>query len=118
MQYKRSNRVAELLKREISRILVEEIKDPGINFVNITNVKISDDLRSSKIYFTVIGDKSVREKTKEGLDRATTFIRCEIGKRLKLRYIPELRFYYDAVADHVENIENLFLKIKQEDTNY
>ena len=117
MHFKRSNRVAELLKREISNILVEEIKDPGINFVTITNVKISDDLRSSKIYFTVLGDMPLRERTKDRLERATKFIRNEIGKRLNLRYVPELRFYYDAIADHVENIENLFIKIKEVNNN-
>lgn len=118
MQYKRSTRVAELLKREISRILIEEIKDPEINLVTITSVKISDDLRSSKVYFTVIGDRSLREKAMKGLDRATKFIRSEIGRRLKLRYTPELRFYYDVIADRVENIESLFSKIKEGDNNY
>ena len=115
MPIKRSSRVAELIKREISKIIVEDIKDPAINFVTITNVKISDDLRSSKIYFTVLGDKTVREKTNKALDHATTFIRSEISKRLNLRYTPELRFYYDTVTDYVENIDNLFLKIKEEE---
>ena len=114
-QFKRSNRVAETLKREIGKIIVEEIKDPEVGFVNITNVKISDDLRSSKIYYTVIGDKAQREKSQRGLDRATNFIKNEIGKRLNLRYVPEFKFYYDSLADHVEKIDNLFLKIKEEE---
>jgi len=117
MQSKRSNRVAELLKREISKILVEDIKDPGISIVTITNVKISDDLKSAKIYFTVLGDKSLREKTQQGLNRATAFIRSEIGKRVNLKYNPELKFYYDTVADTVDNLENLFLKIKEGNSN-
>ena len=113
MHGKRAHRVAELLKREISKIIFEEIKDPGIDFVTITNVKISDDLRSSKVYFTVLGDKAKRENTRQSLERATKFIRSEVGKRLSLRYVPELKFHYDDVADYAENIENLFLKIKE-----
>ena len=117
MQSKRSNRVAELLKREISKILVEDIKDPDISIVTITYVKISDDLKFAKIYFTVLGDKTLRQKTQQGLNRATAFIRSEIGRRVNLKYNPELKFYYDTVTDYVENLENLFLKIKEGNSN-
>lgn len=117
MHTKRSVRVAELLKREISRIIVEEIKDPAINFITITNVKISEDLRFSKIYFTVLGDMAHRKKATERLERATKFIRNKIGGKLDLRYVPEIKFYYDTLSNHIENIENLLLKIKEGNNN-
>jgi len=113
MHAKRATRVAELLKREISSMLLHEIKDPQISLVTITNVKMSDDLKSSKIYFTVLGDESRREDTLKGLDRAKNFIKSEIGKRLNLRYVPEIKFYYDTITDQIENLENLFSKIKE-----
>lgn len=115
MHIKRSIRVAEVLKREISKIIIEDIKDPNINLVTISEVKISDDLRFSKIYFTVIGDREQRKKATEALDRATKFIRNSIGRRIELRYVPELKFYYDPLSEYVENIESLFLKIKNKE---
>jgi len=113
MQSKRTDRVAELLKREISRIIMEEIKDPGIQFVTISKVNISPDLKSAKIFYTVLGDLALRASTHKRLEQAVRFIRSEIGRRLELRYVPEIRFYYDTVADQVEKIEGLLGKIKE-----
>lgn len=117
MHAKRSVRVAELLKREISQILIKEINDPLISLVTISTVKVTDDLKYAKIYFTVLGDKENRLRVSERLERATKFIKNLIGNRLKLRYVPELKFQYDTLADHVEHIEELFLKIKKEENN-
>ena len=90
MHAKRSVRVAELLKREISQILIKEINDPLISLVTISTVKMTDDLKYAKIYFTVLGDKENRVRVSERLERATKFIKNLIGNRLKLRYVPEL----------------------------
>jgi len=115
MHIKRAVRVAEKLKREIGRILIEELKDPISGKVTITDVKMTDDLRYARIYFTVIGDKSEREQVTARLDGATKFIKGKIAHLMDLRYVPEIRFYYDSGAEHAENIERLFQKIKEEE---
>ncbi len=113
MQYKRSDRVAELLRREISKIILEEMKDPAINLLTITEVKLSADLKSSKVYYSVLGDESQREAIQKKLDQSTGFIRSEIGHRLTLRSLPEIRFYYDIVSDRARTIENILSKIRE-----
>lgn len=112
MSYKRSSRVAGLLKREVSRIIFEDIKDPRIGLVTITQVDVSEDLRTAKIYLSVLGDKVARDQTLQGLERAKKFIRMEIARTTELRYTPELKFYYDDSYSYAENIENLLKKIK------
>jgi ribosome-binding factor A len=115
MHIKRSQRVAEVLKREISHILMEEIKDPAINLVTITTVKLTNDLKFCKIYFTVLGSLEQRDRATQALQRATKFIRSEIGRKVELRYIPELTFEYDTVIDNAEHIDSLIQQIKKED---
>jgi ribosome-binding factor A len=116
MHYKRSVRVAEQLKREIGRIIIEDIKDPLIDFVTITQVELTDDLKYAKIYFTVLGEDAQRQKVIERLDGATKFIRSKIGRLIDLRYVPEIRFLYDSVFDNVTNLERLLKQIKEEDS--
>ena len=114
MHTKRSIRVAEFLKREISKILLEDIKDPGIEFVNITNVSVSHDLKYAKIYYSVIGNKADKENVDDRLQAATKFIRSKIGKVIEFRHVPEIKFCYDTLTDRVDNLERLFAKIKEE----
>jgi len=110
---KRTDRVSELIKREVGRILIREIKDPKLQFVTITSVKVSPDLKYSRIYYTIMGDASQRELTQQKLDHACGFMRSQIGKNLSLRYVPELKFYYDEVADYAANVERLLRDIKK-----
>ncbi|MBN2354842.1 30S ribosome-binding factor RbfA [candidate division KSB1 bacterium] len=119
-KYKRADRVGQLLKEEVSKILLFEIKDPELGFLTITKVKMSDDLRHAKIYFSVLGDKDVLVRTESVLARLCSHVRGEIGHRLNLRYVPEIKFYYDdtlAYAAHIEDIiAKIHLKSKDEDT--
>jgi ribosome-binding factor A len=115
MQGRRAVRVAEAIKRELGRIILREVKDPGVKLITITSVKLTDDLKLARIYYTVFREKENREIAATALNRALKFIRSEIGKNIELRYTPELEFHYDAVADYAENIENLFDKIKKEE---
>jgi ribosome-binding factor A len=86
-QYKRSDRVGELIKEEISNMLIHEIKDPRIGFVTLTKVILSNDLRKAKVFISILGEKAEKEGCFEGLRSARGFIRGELGKRLNLRYI-------------------------------
>ncbi len=114
MHTKRSIRVAEFLKREISKILHSEIKDPGIEFVTITNVSVSEDLKYAKIYYSVIGSIADKEKVDARLQAATKFIRSKIGRVIEFRHVPEITFCYDILTDRVDNLEKLFAKIREE----
>lgn len=114
MKFKRSSRVAELIKREISLIITGTIKDPGVKTVTITHVDVTDDLKIAKIYYRVIGDEQSKDDAMRGLERANKFIRAEIGHRLELRYVPEIHFYYDSGLDNAYHIEKLLHELTKE----
>jgi ribosome-binding factor A len=113
MDYKRSTRVAELLREVISEIIATQLRDPAIGRITITRVKLSDDLKNARIYFSVLGDAQQRRNTAEGLKRAARFIRAETAHKINLRHAPDLQFLYDDTLDYVENIENLIKKIHE-----
>jgi ribosome-binding factor A len=112
MQAKRSQKVAGQLKHEIGNILQTRIKDPLIGFVTITNVKLSDDLRYAKVYFSVLGNSEQKQNSLKGLNRARTYIQSEIGSHLRLRYLPVLSFYLDETLEYKEYIDGILKSIK------
>ena len=112
--YKRSDRVAALIKQEISQIILRELHDTESGFITITNVKVSDDIRHAKIFFSVLGDVGKKEKVIETLNKAKGHIRSELGQRIKIRFVPTIDFFYDDSAEYAEHIEVLLNKIKQE----
>lgn len=109
----RAERVSELIREEISRMLVKELKDPRIGFVTVTYVKLSRDLRKAMVFFTVHGSDSDKEKSMEGLTSAKNFIRRELGKKLYLKHIPEIEFLYDTSFDYGEKIDLLLKEIRE-----
>ncbi|MBN1997723.1 30S ribosome-binding factor RbfA [candidate division KSB1 bacterium] len=111
MQYKRADRVSALIKHETSQIIIRELQDPDIGFVTITKVKMSRDLRFAKIYYSVLGGKDQQEKATAALSRSLKFIRGELGHRLNLRYVPEIRFYYDDSIEYADHIDKLLKKL-------
>lgn len=116
MSYKRSDRVADSVKREIADLLLRRVKDPRVAGVTVTDVEMTADLQHARIYYCVMGTPSAEEKqtAAAGLAKATGFMRQELGKRLHLRYLPQLAFYYDTSFDYGDKIERL-LKELQED---
>src|SRR4030042_4648137 len=112
MSFKRADRVSESIKREVSVMLTREVKDPGIHFVTVTSVETTDDLRNAKIYVSVLGDEKTRQETMEGIERAKGFIRGELGRRLQLRYTPEIHFVLDTSLDHAMKIKNILNQLK------
>jgi ribosome-binding factor A len=116
-EFKRSRRVAELLREEISQIITQELKDPLIGLTTVTSIKLSDDLKFARVYVSVLGDEETRDKGLRGLERAKSWIRSELGHRMDLKYIPALKFYYDETGDYAENIESIIKKIHQDDEN-
>jgi len=111
MEFKRADRVNELLLEEIS-LLVRKLKDPRIGFVTITGADVTDDLCHAKIYVSVMGDdETARARTLEGLHSAAGFIRRELGHVLTLRRIPELAFLYDESVERGARMDALLRNI-------
>jgi ribosome-binding factor A len=115
MDSRRPNKVGELIKEEISRMLLREVKDPRIGFVTITKVKVSRDLRFVKVYFSVLGDQSAREDSLRGLNSAVGFIRRELGRRLRLRYVPEIGFSFDPSLEYMGRLAELIQEIHEDE---
>jgi ribosome-binding factor A len=113
MGFKRADRVSDLVKAEITDILLRQVRDPRVQNVTITDVKMSDDLRQAKVYFVPMGTGSVNDEVKEGLKRATGFLRRELGKRLQLRYVPDVTFIFDTSFDYGDRIERLLGEIEK-----
>lgn len=103
--------MGDLIKREIAHIIQYELKDPGIGFVTVTAAKVSVDLKHARIFYTVLGDEDSKGKTSSALKRASGFIQREMGKRLKLRYTPEISFQFDTSVEYGAHIEELIQKI-------
>lgn len=112
MAHRRTARVADLVKQEVSQIIQHEMKDPRIGFVTVTSVEVSIDLRHARIYFSVLGSKADLEASLEGLERARGYIRTQLGRRIKLRHIPELLFRYDESFDYAQRISNVMKGIE------
>jgi ribosome-binding factor A len=104
----RANRLAEEIKREVTELLQMQLKDPRISaLTSIMDVQVSRDLRYAKLFVSVYGDQEAKQKTMEGLQQASGYIRSEIGKRIRLRYIPEISFHPDASIEHGMKINQL-----------
>lgn len=112
---RRQDRVAALIQRELSEIIQRSVKDPRVAFCTVTQAEVSADLKYVDVKVSVIGDEAQKEKALAGLKSATGFLRREIGKRLTLRYSPELRFAIDESADYLLRIDGLLKTVKSED---
>lgn len=109
----RAERVAEMIKQEISQLLHRGLKDPRIGFVTITDAEVTGDLRSAKVYISVYGNEKQKHDSMEGLQAATGFIRREIGKFLKLRFTPELTFKFDESVEYGTRINEVITDLKR-----
>jgi ribosome-binding factor A len=114
VSFKRSDRVAEAIKREISELITRSVKDPRVHFATVMDVELTDDLRFAKIFVSVMGTEAEKAETMDGLQNALGFLRSEIGHRIRLRFTPEIRFYLDQTLDHAFRIEELLTQIKTE----
>jgi ribosome-binding factor A len=110
--FKRAERVADQMKEEIADILMRKIKDPRIGFVTVTDVEVADDLRNAKIFVSIYGgDKG---KTLQGLESASAFIRLELGRRMRMKFTPELLFRFDNTVEQGAHIMELLRNIEEE----
>jgi ribosome-binding factor A len=109
MKY-RKLRIQDQLREEISLIIQRETKDPGIGFVTIMEVKMTDDLKIAKVYCSVYGENEEKKKTIEALHRSKGYIKFLLGKRVQLKYMPDLEFILDDTFEKAARIEELLRK--------
>jgi len=95
-------------------MLMRTIKDPRIGFVTITRVEVSEDCRSAKVYFSVAGTLEERKKSMKGLDSAKGYVRRELGRRIRLRYTPEIMFQFDPSIEYAIHIGEVIQQLKQD----
>ncbi len=111
----RAIRVADQIRMEVAEILSRKIKDPRVQFVTVTDVTMTADLKIARIYVTTLVPEQYEQHTAPGLKSAVGFIRTEVGRRLKLRYTPEIKFYQDTSAEYAHRIEKILDSLPPED---
>lgn len=111
---RRVSRVAELIRREVSQMLLNGIKDDrvGSGMVSVTDVDVSGDLQHAKIYVSIYGTDEAREETMAGLKSATGYVRSELGSRVRLRRTPEVIFLEDRSIERGNKVLSLLNQIK------
>lgn len=116
MSENRVRRVAEQIKKDISQIIGAQIKDPRIaGITSVTEVQLTRDLRYASVYVSIYGTDLEKEETLQTLIRASGYIRSEIGRRIRLRYIPEINFFLDNSIEYGVHIENVIKSLKKEE---
>jgi len=114
---KRIARLNEQLKRELSELIRTEVRDPRVGVVTITGVDTAGDLGSAKVYVRVLGGGEELSSTLEGLEAAAPFLRTTLGRSLRVRRIPELRFREDRSYEHARRIEEVLGDVMSERTD-
>lgn len=114
MEGKRSEKVADVIHQEISQMLVKTLKDPRIGFVTITRVSVSEDCRLAKVYFSVAGTPFEKERSTKGLNSAKGYVRRELGRRIRLKYTPEIVFEFDPSIEYAIHIGEVIHRLKEE----
>jgi ribosome-binding factor A len=109
---RRPERLAEGLREEIARLVAGELKDPRLGFVTITRVEMSGDLTHARVHVGVLGDEAERKKSLAALQGAAGFVRRELGRRMRLRLVPEIEFRYDKGLDAADRVARLLQEDK------
>jgi ribosome-binding factor A len=107
MPAKRTDRVGALLKSALAELLLRDVKDPRVRLVTVTGVDLSPDLRHARVFVSALGDDDAGARSLAGLASARVYLQSQVGRRIGLRFTPELRFEIDpsfAAADRVEQL--------------
>jgi len=107
----RTNRIGDLIRDEVSNMLLRDLRDPRIGFVTITGASVSPDLRNVRLYVSVLGEASAREESLQALNSAAGFVRRTIFKNLRLRHSPTISFHLDESLDRGARIEEVLNEI-------
>lgn len=109
----RPEKVREFIKEQVSDIIQHQLKDPRIGFVSVTDVEVSGDLRHAKVFVSVLGDAQAKTDTMAGLESAQGYIRGELGRRLQMRFTPEVIFRLDDSIERGTRVVTLIREVTQ-----
>ena len=113
-QGSRPERVADQLRAELADLLRREVHDPGVGFVTLTRVQVTPDLQLARVFYTALGDDAARRNSGRALQRAASFLRRQVGSRLRLRRVPELTFVYDDSIASQDRIEQILSELHEQ----
>ncbi len=111
IRFKRADRVGGQVKKELSDLLQKEIRDPRLDLVTIIRVRITDDLRSARIYFSVAEGKKRKPSALAGFKSASGYLKWKLSRRLELKHVPELEFLYDESLDRAARVNEVLKTI-------
>lgn len=112
---RRTQQVGEMLRAELDDIIRKEVKDPRIGFFSITRVEVPTDLRSARVYISVLGSDEERQKTVDALRQAAGYIRFHLKPRLRMRQIPDLDFRDDRSMEYAQEISEVLAEVRSRD---
>ena len=110
----KTKKIGSMFTREISRIILEEVKDPNIKFVTLTGCDVTNDLSFAKVYFTCL-NRDKKEETEKALNKAANYIELELSKSIEIRKMPQISFHYDTSIEYGENIEKKLQELKEKE---
>lgn len=113
----RMERVQRLAKQVLGE-LIQDLKDPRVGFATVTAVRMSPDLRHARVFVSVMGSETSQEETMKGLKSASPHLRTELGRQMRVRYLPELTFELDRGPQEAERLETIFRRIHEEGSPY
>ena len=108
-EFKRSERVAGQLRRDLAKLIQQEIKDPEVGFVSLSDVEVTRDLSHAKVFITVFNPETAKVSLK-ALKRAAPFLRTRLAKQMRMRHVPELHFHHDDSVEQGGHIDELIAK--------
>lgn len=111
----RTRRVADRIREVVASALESKVKDPRLGFVTITDVRVTGDLQSASIFYTVLGSDEERAATSAALKSATGLLRSEVGHALGTRLTPTITFFEDALGESASNFETLLDEVRRHD---
>jgi ribosome-binding factor A len=110
----RPSRIADQLRAELADLIARQVHDPGIGFLTLTHVKVTADLQIARVYYTTLGEAKARQDTSRALERATPFLRRQLGSRLRLKRVPQLEFFFDESIARGDRIEQILHELDAE----
>lgn len=114
MEFSRSERVAEEIKKAVSDIINNELKDPRIEgLISVTKVDMTKDLRHAKVFLSIFGDETTKKRTYKGIKNAEGFVRKELAARVHLKFIPEISLKMDESIEYGIHISKLLDEVKR-----
>ena len=110
--HSRPERLGDQVRGELCALLQRSVRDPAVRLVTVTHVRMTRDLQHARVYYTTLSDASTRRETERGLRRATPFLRSQLGRRIRVRRVPELTFVYDESIEREHRIAHVLEELR------